>query len=151
MFTWQTCQRKANSIHVSYYWEFIRTLLFTRVQIRSVFRFVQLYYKCTRVNALMPQSIPTGYIPPRENFFERANPGHLGNFFGLIPCPMAKNDGRIPRGWGKIFPNSKKLLCIKLSKVLKKWRRRLRDSKTTRKSLNAPALIFNLSNKYIHI
>ena len=34
--------------------------------------------------ALMSQSIPTGYIPPgnpRENFFERANSGHPGNFF----------------------------------------------------------------------
>ena len=38
-------QRKPNSIHVSYYREFIRTPLFTRVQIRSVFRFVQLRYK----------------------------------------------------------------------------------------------------------
>ena len=79
---------------------------------------------------------------PGENFFERANPGHPGNFFCLIPCPGAKNYCRIPRGWGKIFPNSKKLLRIKLAKVLKK-RRRLRDSKTTRKSLNIPALIFN--------
>ena len=72
----------------------------------------------------MSQSIPTGYIPPppgqpRGKFFERANPGHPGS---LIPCPGAKNDGRIPRGWGKIFPNvnSKKLLRIKLAKVLKK-------------------------------
>ena len=45
----------------------------------------------------------------RENFFERANPGHPGKFFCLIPCPGAKNDGQIPREWGKIFPNSKKL------------------------------------------
>ena len=44
-------QRKSNSIHVSYYWEFIRTPLFTRVQIRSVFRFVQLCCKFTWVNA----------------------------------------------------------------------------------------------------
>ena len=36
-------QRKPNYIHVSYYWEFIRTPLFTRVQIRRVFRFVQLW------------------------------------------------------------------------------------------------------------
>ena len=52
----------------------------------------------------MSQSIPTGYIPPGnpwENVFERANPGHLGNFFCLIPCPGAKNDGRIPEGGAK--------------------------------------------------
>ena len=35
-------QRNPNSMHVSYYWEFIRTPLLTRVQIRRVFRFVQL-------------------------------------------------------------------------------------------------------------
>ena len=60
----------------------------------------------------MSQSIPTGYIPPgnpRENFFERANPGHPGKIFCLIPCPGATNDSQIPRGWGKIFPNSKEL------------------------------------------
>ena len=44
-------QRKPNSIHVSYYWEFIRTPLFTWVQIRSVFRFVQLCCILTWVNA----------------------------------------------------------------------------------------------------
>ena len=82
----------------------------------------------------MSQSIPTGYIPPpratRGKFFKRANPGQPGKLFCLIPCPGAKNDGRIPRGWGKIFPNLKKLLRIKLAKVLKKLRR-LRHSKTT--------------------
>ena len=57
----------------------------------------------------MSQSIPTGYIPPPppgnpgENFFERANPGHPGKFFCLIPCPGAKNDGQIPRCGAK-FP-----------------------------------------------
>ena len=40
---------------------------------------------------------------PGENFFERANPGHLGKYFCLIPCPGAKNDGRIPGGGAK-FP-----------------------------------------------
>ena len=44
--------------------------------------------------------------------------------------------------WSKIFPNSKKLLRIKLAEVLRKLRK-LRDSKTTRKSLNTAALIFN--------
>ena len=56
---------------------------------------------------------------PGGNFFEQANPCNPGKFFCLIPCPGARNDGRIPRGWGKIFPNSKKLLRIKLAKVLK--------------------------------
>ena len=94
----------------------------------------------------MSQSIPTGHIlppvNPGENFFERANPGQPGKFFCLIPCPGAKTDGQIPWGWGKIFPNSKKLLRIKLAKVLEKVRR-LQHSKTTQKSLNTPALIFN--------
>ena len=86
---------------------------------------------------------------PGEKFFERANPGHPGKLFCLIPCPGAKNYCRIHRGWGKIFPNSKKLLRIKLAKVLKKLRR-LRDSKTTRKSLNTPALIFNSNKEYMN-
>ena len=42
------CQRKPNSIPD--YWEFIRTPLFTRVQIPSVFRFDQLCCKFTRLN-----------------------------------------------------------------------------------------------------
>ena len=41
---------------------------------------------------------------PRENFFERANPGHPGKIFCLIPCPGAKNDGRIPGGGAKFSP-----------------------------------------------
>ena len=83
--------------------------------IRKILLFPKI--KCT----FLSQSFSTGYIPPGnpgENFFERANPSHPGNFFCLIPCPGAKNDGRIPPGWGKIFPNSKKLLRIKLAKVL---------------------------------
>ena len=40
----------------------------------------------------------------------------------------AKNDGRFLGGWGKIFPNSKKLL-LKLAKILKKLRK-VRDSTT---------------------
>ena len=74
---------------------------------------------------------------PRGKFFERANPGHSGKLFCLMPCPGAKNYCRIPQSWGEIFPNSKKLLRIKLAKVLKKLRR-LQDSKTTRRSLNTP-------------
>ena len=80
---------------------------------------------------IMSQSIPTGYIPPgnpRENVFERANPGHPGNFFCLIPCPGAKNDGRIPGGGAKIFPNSKKLL-FKLAKNPKKIKKTTRQYK----------------------
>ena len=110
-----------------------------------LFNHSQTFTKAGTSSSLLSQSIPTGYIPPeqlRGNFFERANPSHLGNFFCLIPCPRAKNDGRILRGWGKIFPNSKKLLHIKLAKVLEKLRR-LGDSKTTGKFLNPPALIFS--------
>ena len=83
----------------------------------------RVYKTLKMMRELMSQSIATGYIPPGQIFFERANPGHPDKFFCLIPFPGAKNDGRIPRGWGKIFPNSKKLPCIKLAKVLKKLRR----------------------------
>ena len=79
---------------------------------------------------IISQSIPTGYIPratPGKIFFERVNPGHPGNFFSLIPCPETKNDRRIPRRWGKFFPNSKKLLLKLAKKILKKLRK-LRDS-----------------------
>ena len=65
----------------------------------------------------MSQSIPTGYIPPgnpRKNFFERANLGHPGNIFCLIPCPGAKMMVEFS-GVGQNFPNSKKLL-FKLAK-----------------------------------
>ena len=54
----------------------------------------------------MSQSIPTGYIPPgnpRENFFERANPGHPSKIFCLIPCPGAKMMVEFP-GVGQNFP-----------------------------------------------
>ena len=40
--------------YVPYYWEFIQTPLFTRVQIRSLLRLVQLCCKFTRVNAFTP-------------------------------------------------------------------------------------------------
>ena len=64
---------------------------------------------------------------PQKNFFERGRPGHWGKFCCLIPCPGAKNEGRIPRGSGKSFPNSKKLLRIKLAKVLKKIKKTTRQ------------------------
>ena len=40
---------------------------------------------------------------PLKNFFERVNPGHPGKFFCLIPCPVAKNVGRIPGGGAKFL------------------------------------------------
>ena len=63
---------------------------------------------------------------PRENCFERANPGHPGNFFCLIPCPGAKNDGRIPGGGAKFF-QTRRNCSLSLQKILKKLRK-LRDS-----------------------
>ena len=54
---------------------------------------------------------------PREIFFERANPGHPGNFLSNslplgqkmmveFPAPGAKNDGQIPVG-GAQFSQTK--------------------------------------------
>ena len=80
----------------------------------------------------MSQSIPTGYIPPGnpgENFFDRANPGHPGKFFCLIPCPGAKNDGRIPRGGAKFSQTRRNCFLSFQKKILKKLRK-LRDSTT---------------------
>ena len=55
----------------------------------------------------MSQSIPIGYILPGnpwEKFFERANPGHLGNFFlSNSPAPGRKMMVEFP-GVGKNFP-----------------------------------------------
>ena len=69
--------------------------------------------------SVMSQSIPTGYIPPPgnpgENFFERANPGHPGKIFCLIPCPGAKNDGRIPGGGAK-FSQTRRNCSLSLQK-----------------------------------
>ena len=42
---------------------------------------------------------------PRENFFERANPGHTGKFFCLIPSPGAKMMVEFP-GVGQNFSQS---------------------------------------------
>ena len=52
---------------------------------------------------------------PRENFFERANPGHPGKIFCLIPCPGAKNDGRIPGG-GATFSQTRRNCSLSLQK-----------------------------------
>ena len=77
----------------------------------------------------MFQSIPTGYtFPPLENFFERANPGHPGKIFCLIPCPGAKNDGRILGGGAK-FSQTRRNCSFSLQKILKKLRK-LRDRTT---------------------
>ena len=82
--------------------------------------FIWLDKKPFSLTCIMSQSIPTGYIPPgnpRENFFERANPGHPGKFFCLIPCPGAKNDGRIPRGGAKCS-QTRRNCSLSLQKIL---------------------------------
>ena len=72
-FTWKTCQRKPNSIHVSYYWEFIRTPLFTWVQMWSVFRFVQLCCNF-KVNAFTSWNKRVG--------------AYLGNYLSTFICGL---------------------------------------------------------------
>ena len=66
-------------------------------------------------------SVNSNWVHPpgnlRENFFERANPRHPGNFC-LIPVPRG-DDGRISGGCGKVFPNSEKLLLKFAKKSLK--------------------------------
>ena len=55
----------------------------------------------------MSQSIPTGYIPPgnpRENFFERANPGHPGKFFLSNSLPLGQKMMVEFPGVGQNFP-----------------------------------------------
>ena len=67
--------------------------------------------------------------PPRQppgKFFSASESRPPEQIFCLIPCLGAKNDGQIPLGWGKIFPNSKKLPLIP-AKIFKKLRK-LRDS-----------------------
>ena len=54
---------------------------------------------------------------PRENVFERANPGHPGNFFCLIPCTWAKNDGRIAGGGAK-FSQTRRNCSLSLQEIL---------------------------------
>ena len=72
----------------------------------------------------MSPSISTGYIPPPppretpENFFERANQAN----FCLIPCPGAKNEGRIPGGRAK-FSLTRINCSLSLQKILKKLRK----------------------------
>ena len=59
---------------------------------------------------------------PRENFFERANPGYTGNSFWLIPLPRGKNDGRIPGGGAK-FSQTRRNCSLSLQKILTKTTR----------------------------
>ena len=70
----------------------------------------------------MSQSIPTGYIAPPpplgnpwENFLSERILATWANFLSNSLSWGKKNDGQIPQGWGKIFPNSKKL-PLKLAK-----------------------------------
>ena len=81
---------------------------------------LRLFSQNSSVNIELPVQVENGNVSvnsnwvhppgnPREIFLEGANHGHPGKYFCLIPCPGAKNDGQISRGWGKIFPNSKKL------------------------------------------
>ena len=52
---------------------------------------------------------------PRENFFERANPGRPGKIFCLIPCPPGKNYGRIPGGAAR-FSQTRRNCSLSLQK-----------------------------------
>ena len=72
--------------------------------------------------ALMSQSIPTGYIPPGQppgSFFWASESRPPGQFFLSNSLPRGKKWWSNSQGWGKIFPNSKKLL-FKLAKNPKK-------------------------------
>ena len=65
-------------------------------------------------------SVNSNWIhPPRATpgkiFFQRANPGHPGKIFCLIPCPSAKNDGRIPGGGAK-FSQTRRNCSLSLQK-----------------------------------
>ena len=92
--------------------------------------FSNIYNEEALLSEVMSQSIPTGYIPPpgnpRENFFERANPGRPGKFFCLIPCPGAKMMVKFPGGGAK-FSKIRRNSPLSLQKILKKFRK-LRDS-----------------------
>ena len=111
---------------------------------------------------IMSQSIPTGYIPPGQSpgkFFWASKSRPPGQNFLSNSLPRGKKWWSNSRGWGKIFPNSKKLLLKLAKKSLKNWENyetvqlfyleNLKNlyvldwSRTTRKSLNTPALISN--------
>ena len=73
---------------------------------------------------LMSQTIPTGYIPPgqpRGKFFWASESRPPGQIFLSNSLPRGKKCWSNCRGWGKIFPNSKKLLLKLAKKSLKSW------------------------------
>ena len=79
---------------------------------------MKLHFVCTKIQCvkilfvcIMSQSIPTGYFPPPpaasgKILFERANPGHVGNFFFKFPAPGHKMMIEFPR-LGQNFPKLK--------------------------------------------
>ena len=73
----------------------------------------------------MSQSIPTGYIPPpgqpRGNFFWASESRRPGQIFLSNSLARGKKWWSNSRGWGKIFPNSKKLLLKLAKKSVKNW------------------------------
>ena len=78
----------------------------------------------------MSQSIPTRYIPPgnpRENVLSQRIQG-TREIFCLIPCPGAKNDGRIPGG-GAEFSQTRRNSPLSLQKILTKFRKLRHSSK----------------------
>ena len=98
----------------------------------SIFKVISPVIRLTLYYCIMSQSIPTGYIPPGQppgNCFERANPGHPGNVFCLIPCPGAKNDGRIPGVGAKFSQTRRNCSLFKLAKNPKKIKKTTRQYK----------------------
>ena len=75
---------------------------------RSVFN--KVFYVSVSSNWVHPPGQPPGKVLLKAS--ESRPPGQ---FFCLILCPGAKNDGRIPGGGAEFFPKSKKLL-LKLVK-----------------------------------
>ena len=65
---------------------------------------------------------------PREIFLSERIPATRAKYFFLIPCPGAKNDGRILGGGAK-FSQTRRNYSLSLQKILKKLRK-LRDSTT---------------------
>ena len=80
----------------------------------------------TKALCLSQFQLGTSPGQPPGNCFERANLGHPGNFYCLIPCPGAKKYGRIPGGGAK-FSQTRRNSYLSLPKVVKKFRK-LRDS-----------------------
>ena len=101
---------------------------------------------------------PPPLATPWKIFLSERIPATRQNFLSNS-LPPGKKWWSNSRGWGKIFPSSKKLLLKLAKKSLKNWENyetvqlfyleNLKNlyvldwSRTTRKSLNTPALIFN--------